>query len=80
MLLRAERNRGRLADSTKIAQLTEAYEAAREASYELVVPNKFGNVVEREGGVGLNAFTSMDVTAYMYSLPSNKAEMALEAT
>ncbi|MDX9857008.1 MAG: pitrilysin family protein [candidate division Zixibacteria bacterium] len=81
MLLRAERNKGRLADSTRLAELEEAYNAAREASYELVIPNEFGNVIDREGGVGLNAFTSNDQTAYFFSLPSNKVElwMALES-
>ena len=81
MELRSARNQGRMADSAKIAELETAYEEAREASYELVVPNEFGNIVDREGGVGLNAFTSMDVTAFMYSLPSNKAELwiAMEA-
>lgn len=81
MELRSERNKGRFADSAKIESLNTAYEAAREASYELVVPNKFGNVIEREGGVGLNAFTSNDETVYFFSLPSNKVElwMALES-
>jgi len=81
MELRAERNKGRFADSARIQNLNTAYEAAREASYELVEPNKFGNVIEREGGTGLNAFTSMDETVYFFSLPSNKVElwMALES-
>ena len=81
MELRAARNVGRFADSAKIASLTKAYEKAREASYELVEPNKFGNVIEREGGVGLNAFTSNDETVFFFSLPSNKVElwMALES-
>ncbi len=81
MQLRAARNKGRFADSAKIEELTVAYEAAREASYELVIPNRFGNVIEREGAVGLNAFTSSDETVYFFSLPSNKVElwMALES-
>lgn len=81
MELRAERLKGRLADSAKLAILEEQYDNAREASYEFVVPNEFGNVIDREGGVGLNAFTSMDQTAYFFSLPSNKVElwMALES-
>ena len=79
--LRAERNKGRFADTLKIQELTAAYDEARDAAYELVEPNKFGNVVEREGGVGLNAYTSMDATVYFFSLPSNKVElwMALES-
>jgi len=79
--LRAERNKGRFADTLKIQELTAAYDTARDAAYELVEPNKFGNVVEREGGVGLNAYTSMDETVYFFSLPSNKVElwMAMES-
>ncbi len=81
MELRTERNKGRFADSTRIEILEEAYEEAREESYDLVVPNEFGNIIEREGGVGLNAFTSLDETVYFFSLPSNKVElwMALES-
>lgn len=81
MELRAERNRGRWVDTAKVSALTKAYEEARENSYELVIPNAFGNVIEREGGSGLNAFTSTDETVYFFSLPSNKVElwMALES-
>lgn len=81
MKLRAERNKGRFADTSKIELLNKAYEEAREASYQLVEPNKFGNVIEREGGVGLNAFTAADHTVFFFSLPSNKVElwMALES-
>ncbi|HVP07417.1 MAG TPA: insulinase family protein, partial [Candidatus Acidoferrum sp.] len=81
MQLRAERNKGRLADSAKIADLTKQYEAAREASYQLVIPNQFGDLVEEEGGEGLNAGTSEDQTVYFYNLPSNKVEfwMAMES-
>jgi len=81
MQLRAERNKGRMADSARLAELEEAYDAAREASFELVVPNAYGELIDREGGVGLNAFTAADMTVYFYSLPSNKVElwMALES-
>ncbi|MFQ6008241.1 MAG: M16 family metallopeptidase, partial [Candidatus Zixiibacteriota bacterium] len=81
MELRAERNKGRMADSAKIAALEAAYEEAREASYQLVVPNAFGNIVEREGGEGLNAGTGADFTVYFMNFPSNRVElwMALES-
>lgn len=75
MLLRDERNRGRFTDSARVASLTAAYEAAREKSYEQVIPNAFGQLVEREGGEGLNAGTGEDFTVYFYSLPSNKSEL-----
>jgi len=81
MELRSERTKGQFADSARLAELEAAYNEAREHSYSFVEPNEFGNVVEREGGVGLNAFTSLDQTAYFFSLPSNKVElwMALES-
>jgi predicted Zn-dependent peptidase len=75
MLLRDERNRGRFVDSVKVAALTKAYEEAREKSYAEVVPNAFGQLIEREGGKGLNAGTGEDYTVYFYSLPSNKVEL-----
>ncbi|MEE8148876.1 MAG: pitrilysin family protein [candidate division Zixibacteria bacterium] len=81
MELRAERTKGFWADSARIEQLEKDYEAAREASYEMVIPNQYGQTVSREGGVGLNAGTWTDRTVYFISLPSNKVElwMALES-
>ena len=40
-----------------------------------VVPNEFGEIVEREGGVGLNAFTNSDETGYFFSFPANRLEL-----
>jgi predicted Zn-dependent peptidase len=81
MLLRDERTKGRDADSARIEELTKAYEAARESSFEMVEPNEFGQTVNREGGTGLNAGTANDWTSYFLSLPSNRVElwMALES-
>ena len=81
MELRAARNMGRLADSAKVQELTVAYEQAREASYQLVAPNAFGEAISRAGGEGLNAGTLSDGTVYFISLPSNKVElwMAMES-
>lgn len=75
MELRAERTKGRLANMTRIEQLEKAYEEAREASFELVKPNEFGQIIDREGAVGLNAITGNDYTVYYFSLPSNKVEL-----
>ncbi len=41
----------------------------------MVIPNAFGNIIEREGGQGLNAGTGFDETVYSYSLPANKVEL-----
>ncbi|MFH2055013.1 MAG: pitrilysin family protein [bacterium] len=81
MELLAERKKGRLADSTRLANLETAYDDARDASFELVDPNAFSRTVEQDGGVGLNAGTSMDNTTYFMSLPSNRLElwMAMES-
>ncbi|KAK3243945.1 mitochondrial thiamine pyrophosphate transporter [Cymbomonas tetramitiformis] len=48
---------------------------------ELQVPNAFGALYRRQGGVGLNASTNQDATNYYISLPSNKLElwMAMES-
>jgi predicted Zn-dependent peptidase len=42
---------------------------------------RFTKVLEENGAVGLNAFTSLDETAYIMSLPANKLELwfAMEA-
>ena len=68
-------------DPQKLAQLQKAWENARDAAEKYVIPNQFGEVVESHGGVGLNAFTNYDETAYMYSMPSNQLELwaALES-
>jgi predicted Zn-dependent peptidase len=81
MELRSERLKGRLADSVRLTELTAAYDAARDASYELVEPNAFSELVRKQGGVGMNAGTGQDQTIYFYSLPSNKVElwMALDS-
>lgn len=81
MELRAERLKGALADSVRVEKLTGEYEAARESSYELVIPNEYTTVVEREGGSGLNAGTATDFTVFFVSYPSNRMElwMAMES-
>ena len=62
-------------DEAELAELWAAFEAAQEEAEQYVVPNEFGEVIDREGGTGLNAFTSADVTGYFYSLPANKTEL-----
>jgi len=75
MELRSERLKGHLADSSRIAGLTQAFETARQASYEMIVPNAYQEVLRREGAVGINASTGPDMTRYYYSLPSNRLEL-----
>jgi len=62
-------------DEARVAELWAAFEAAQAEAETFVVPNEFGEVIDREGGTGLNAFTSADFTGYFYSLPANKTEL-----
>jgi len=63
------------ADTQKVANLEKAWKDAIAAADQYVVANEFGEIIDREGGVGLNAFTSNDETGYFYSMPSNRLEL-----
>lgn len=62
-------------DEKKVAELEKAWRAAIAAADQYVIANQFGEIIDREGGVGLNAFTSEDETGYFYSFPSNRVEL-----
>lgn len=68
-------------DQAAKARLQAEFEklAAQAATY--VEQNKYGQIIEQAGGVGLNATTGADETRYFYSLPANKLElwMSLES-
>jgi predicted Zn-dependent peptidase len=70
-----ERRRDVGRDEKKVAELDKAWKDAIAEADKYVVKNEFGEIVEREGGAGLNAFTSSDETAYHYSFPSNRLEL-----
>ena len=54
-------------DPQKLAQLKKAWQDAIKDADKYVIKNQFGEIVESHGGVGVNAFTNYDETAYMYS-------------
>ncbi len=62
-------------DPEKVKQLYEVFKARQKEAAQYVEKNEFGDIIEREGGVNLNAFTGADVTGYFYALPSNKIEL-----
>ena len=62
-------------DPEELRRLEENFRDKETAAQEFVVPNEFGDIINREGGVGLNAGTNTDQTIYFYSLPSNKLEL-----
>ncbi|GAB4459281.1 MAG: pitrilysin family protein [Elainellaceae cyanobacterium] len=65
----------------RAAELQAEFDRVRSQAASYVRQNEYGQVVEREGGVGLNATTSADATRYFYSFPANKLElwMSLES-
>jgi predicted Zn-dependent peptidase len=62
-------------DPKKVEQLAAAWKAAIADADRYVVPNQFGEIVESQGGVGLNASTDLDETLYFYSFPENRLEL-----
>jgi predicted Zn-dependent peptidase len=68
-------------ETEKVPELEAQLAALRQEAAQYVEQNKYGQIIEQEGGVGLNATTGADATRYFYSLPSNKLElwMSLES-
>ncbi len=62
-------------DTRRIEDLSHAFKGKQQAAAKFVKKNEFSDVVEREGGVAVNAFTGADVTGYFYALPANKIEL-----
>lgn len=62
-------------DAAKLKQLEATFKSAQEAADKFVIKNEFGEIIDREGGVGLNAYTNTDETGYFFSLPANKLEL-----
>jgi predicted Zn-dependent peptidase len=62
-------------DEAKLKQLEQTWQADIKAADEYVKPHEFDTIVESEGGVGMNAFTNYDETAYFYSFPINRLEL-----
>jgi predicted Zn-dependent peptidase len=70
-----ERRREVGRDDAKVATLEKAWKDSIDAAQKYVVPNEFSKIVDQAGGVGMNAFTAQDETAYFYSLPANRFEL-----
>src|SRR5580704_14526185 len=71
----AERDKRFGRDEQKLKQLETAWQAAIKAANQYVIPNQFSEIIERNGGEGLNASTDLDETNYFYSLPQNRLEL-----
>ncbi len=62
-------------DTAALAEKWEKFEELQEKAKTYVVNNEFSEIIQNNGGTGLNASTGADLTNYFYSLPSNKAEL-----
>ncbi len=71
----AERLKPGGADTAKLDALKKALKESQEAADQYIEKNEFSRIVDRAGGVGMNASTSSDQTMYYYSLPANKLEL-----
>ncbi|MEL7832373.1 pitrilysin family protein [Fodinibius sp. Rm-B-1B1-1] len=62
-------------DSAKMEKLWSKFENLQEEAGEYVVNNEFSQIIDRNGGTGMNATTNQDRTNYFYSLPENRLEL-----
>jgi predicted Zn-dependent peptidase len=74
-LLQQERFKGEKADAAKLKSLEADLKGAIERADSFVNPNEYDRLIEENGGVGLNAGTSMDTTNYYLSYPANRLEL-----
>ena len=59
----------------KIAELQKQLKAAMDKANSYVIPNAYPQLIEENGGVGLNAGTGEDATEYFYNFPRNRLEL-----
>ncbi len=71
----AERNKGLKADKKTLDDLQQQLKAAMEKADSYVIPNAYPELIEANGGVGLNAGTGEDSTNYFYNFPRNRLEL-----
>src|SRR5438477_2858667 len=71
----AERNKGSRSDPKKLAELQQQLKAAMDKANSFVIPNAYPQLIEENGGVGMNAGTREDSTNYFYNFPRNRLEL-----
>lgn len=71
--LRERRLRGETGE--EVEQLEKEFLKWRQKAASYSIPNEWDRILEENGGVGINAFTTSDSTQYFYSLPSNRLEL-----
>ena len=73
--LEAERRKRVGRDPEKIKSLEKSFKDATAAADKFVKRGEFDEIINRNGGTGVNASTNLDETVYFYSLPSNRLEL-----
>jgi len=63
------------ADAEQVERLWQEFKEKEEVANSYSLSEAFGEILNREGATGLNAFTNTDFTGYFYSLPANKFEL-----
>lgn len=74
-MLMAEKLKRDKGDQKKIKELSELLATLQAEDDKYVVADEYSEIFAKNGGVGFNAFTSKDTTAYMINLPANKLEL-----
>jgi predicted Zn-dependent peptidase len=70
-----ERRRPVGRDEEKVKALEKAWKDAIAEADKYVETDEFSAIIDRAGGVGLNASTNTDETVYFFSFPSNRVEL-----
>jgi predicted Zn-dependent peptidase len=73
--LMAEKLKRDKADRKRIEELTKLLATLQIEDDKYVVTDEYAEIFAKNGGVGFNAFTAKDTTAYMINLPANKLEL-----
>jgi predicted Zn-dependent peptidase len=62
-------------DTPELAALRKELQTTMEQHRDVIVKDEFSSIYMGAGAVGMNAFTSEDVTFYINQLPANKLEL-----
>ena len=62
-------------DTPELVLLRKSLQDTMEEHREVIIKDELASLYQSEGAVGLNAFTSEDVTFYINQLPANKLEL-----
>ncbi|HZN03592.1 MAG TPA: pitrilysin family protein, partial [Candidatus Polarisedimenticolia bacterium] len=73
--LNAELDRGPLADPKRLDALRARMKERMDEHRSLVVRDEFTEIVQENGGTGINASTGTDLTSYYVNLPANRIEL-----